>query len=208
MFYLSSPSKMPCKSWGLPVSSCKTGQKLMKKPNTVCSSCYAAKGFFRMPTVQSRLDQNLQGWLNAPTDEWIAFASATLKEHALFRWFHSGDLQSGAMLTAICKVAENTPNTRHWLPTREFAFLTTARSQRKQAPWPDNLCIRLSQHTVNPKRMMKGKAGIMNFSSVVTENGSCPSQAQHGFCNHPTDPALNCRACWDTRVSHTSYNLH
>ena len=50
---LSNTSKMPCKSWGIPASSCKTGAKLRKVKGSVCSGCYAHKGAYSWKAVKN-----------------------------------------------------------------------------------------------------------------------------------------------------------
>ena len=43
---LSDTSKMPGKSWGINADRCKTGFKLAKVAGSICSICYAQKGFY------------------------------------------------------------------------------------------------------------------------------------------------------------------
>ena len=52
---LSDTSKMPGKSWGINADLCKTGFKLAKIAGTICSVCYAKKGFYTLyPASEAR----------------------------------------------------------------------------------------------------------------------------------------------------------
>lgn len=59
---LTQTSKMPCKSLSLPTESCITGSKMSEIDGSICSSCYANKGFYSMyqntikPAQFARLD--------------------------------------------------------------------------------------------------------------------------------------------------------
>jgi len=45
---LTQTSKMPCKSYSLPTEACETGFRMSKIAGSVCASCYADKGFYKM----------------------------------------------------------------------------------------------------------------------------------------------------------------
>ena len=65
------------------------------------------------------------------------------KKSKVFRWHDSGDVQDEAHLIKIFAVCNLTPNTRHWLPTRE-AWI------KKFLPQcPQNLVIRFSAPMVD-----------------------------------------------------------
>ena len=59
---LSNTSKMPCYSWGLPTWACKTGSKLINKPNSACFKCYASRGFYTFPVVKTANERRLSLW--------------------------------------------------------------------------------------------------------------------------------------------------
>ena len=78
---LTQTSKMPCKSVSLPTESCQTGFKMAQIPGSICSSCYADKGFYSMyqntikPAQFARLDSVWEAmkspeaaslWVSAP----------------------------------------------------------------------------------------------------------------------------------------------
>ena len=139
---LSKPSKMPGWAYGIPAKECKTGAKLAKIPGTVCHGCYALKGCYVFPNVQEAQYKRL----NAIDDpRWVQAMAAQILRHKSkwFRWHDSGDVQDAAHLEKIFTVARLTPETRHWLPTREA--WTKDHLQNK----PDNLVLRFSMPMVD-----------------------------------------------------------
>ena len=109
---LTQTSKMPCKSYSLPTEACKTGFKMSKIAGSVCSVCYADKGFYKMyqntikPAQFARLDS-----INDPA--WVDAMVALIGFDAFFRWHDSGDLQSLEHFEKIVLVSTLTHKTRH-----------------------------------------------------------------------------------------------
>lgn len=196
---LSDTSKMPGRSFGLPVANCITGVKLSKIPDSICSKCYAKKGYYNtfahcvLPAQQRRLDA-----LNDP--QWIEAMVTVLSRENWFRWFDSGDLQSFGMLRDIAEIALKTPHCQHWVATRERQFV---RKFLKHYVVPDNLCIRVSATFVDvPVKPIEG----VNCGNVHSKNARptgyvCPAPAQNGKCE-------TCRACWDKSIGAVSYKEH
>jgi hypothetical protein len=115
---LSKPSKMPGWAYGIPAAECKTGKKLQDVPGSTCEGCYATKGCYVFPVVQAAQYRRLAAIKNPL---WVE-AMATLinsKKSKYFRWHDSGDVQDEAHLLKIFEVCKLTPETSHWLPTRE-----------------------------------------------------------------------------------------
>ena len=89
---LTSTSKMPCKSYSLPTEACITGFKMSQIAGSICSSCYADKGFYKMyannikPAQFSRLD-SING------EHWVSGMVSLIGSDDYFRWHDSGDLQ-------------------------------------------------------------------------------------------------------------------
>ena len=136
---LSKTSKMPCYSYNLPATKCITGSKMAKIKGTTCYDCYALKGMYNFPVVKEAMMRRYEA-INHP--EWV-FAMSVLinsKKSKYFRWHDSGDIQSIEHLQKIFEVCKSTPNTIHWLPTREAQIL----KQVDKKDVPDNLVIRLS----------------------------------------------------------------
>ena len=187
---LSAPSKMPGPSYNLPATQCITGAKLAKIPGSVCHGCYALKGRYRFNNVKAAMARRLEA-LGHP--DWIAAMTVLIKGEPVFRWHDSGDLQSPEHLKAIFEVCKNTPETRHWMPTREARFL------RLMDPdvIPKNLIIRFSSHMVDQQAV-----GWWPWTSTVsTKSKTCPAKDQGNQCQ-------SCRACWDRNVSNVTYPKH
>ena len=186
---LSKPSKMPGPAFNLPAQACITGAKLVKIPGSVCSGCYALKGRYRFPNVKEALTRRLEG-LTHP--EWIPAMVVLIDQTPWFRWHDSGDLQGVQHLKNIFEVCKLTPDTQHWLPTREAKFLPLSTDSI-----PKNLIIRLSGHKID-----KPAASFWPWTStVVTEMKSCPAKEQGNECK-------DCRACWDRSTANIAYGLH
>ena len=187
---LSAPSKMPGPSYNLPATQCITGAKLAKIPGSVCHGCFALKGRYRFNNVKAAMARRLEA-LGHP--DWIAAMTVLIKGEPVFRWHDSGDLQSTEHLKAIFEVCKNTPETRHWMPTREARFL------RLMDPdvIPKNLIIRFSSHMVDQQPV-----GWWPWTSTVSTGGkTCPAKDQGNECK-------SCRACWDRNVSNVTYPKH
>ena len=188
---LSKPSKMPGPAHNLPAQACLTGAKLVKIPGSVCAGCYALKGRYRFNNVQAALDRRLQA-LQDP--RWVSAMVTLIKDQDWFRWHDSGDIQSPDHLKNIFEVCNRTPETRHWLPTREAKFLTLIDPEVV----PKNLIIRMSSHMIN-----QGPVKSWPWTSTVLTDGShsCPASKQNNECK-------DCRACWNRDIKNISYGKH
>ena len=196
---LSNPSKMPGKAYSIPASRCNVGSRLARVKGSVCEGCYALKGMYRFGNVQSALEKRYKSLADK---RWVNSMALLISNQSkdFFRWHDSGDLQDVDHLKKIVDVCKLTPNTKHWLPTREYKIVESYIDQFGAIP--ENLCIRLSAHKVNlpaPEKLAK-RLGVQT-STVTTENGSCPSSKQDNKC-------LDCRACWDSSVANVSYLKH
>ncbi len=199
---LTQTSKMPCKSYSLPTEACQTGYKMAQIKGSICSSCYADKGFYSMyaktikPAQFARLDS-----LTNP--HWVDGMVALIGSDSFFRWHDSGDLQGVDHLEKIARVAQLTPNTRHWLPTREFAMVKAFIA--KHGALPDNLIVRLSaMYPDQPVKVPLSLQGVANVAVSNVHTGqpmgtACNAPNQNGACN-------DCRLCWSTDT--VSYALH
>lgn len=197
---LSKPSKMPSWAWSIPASLCKTGGKLRNVKGSVCSKCYALKGRYVFNNVQNALQRRLDVYNENP-DRWVDLMSCIIraKKIAFFRWFDSGDLQSAQMLRHIMEVAKNCPDTKFWLPTREYGIVSEVLAIDA---CPSNLVIRLSGYMIDGPAPIQVacKAGV-NTSTVTKGEATCPAPKQGNKC-------LDCRACWDKNVLNVSYKAH
>ena len=187
---LSTPGKMPCYSINLPATECKTGAKLARVPGTVCYDCYALKNRYRMPIQQNAMGRRLGALLHP---QWVQAMTALITGHKYFRWHDSGDLQSVQHLKNIFEVCKNTPDTSHWLPTREAGLM------RLMDPdvVPKNLIIRISATKINSR----APSWWPWTSTVSTVSKSCPAPDQGGKCR-------SCRACWSRDIPNVTYAKH
>ena len=188
---LTYTSKMPGPSYNTPASRCLTGAKLRKVKNSVCSSCYALKGNYkRFPKVEEALERRFK---SLKRSAWVIAMSTLIQKHKYFRWHDAGDLQSLKHLQNIFEVCRLTPDTNHWMPTREARIL----NQVDPDTIPTNLIIRMSSHMIDQAPV---KFWLWT-STVTTKKATCPAPKQGNKCK-------NCRACWDRSVATVSYGKH
>jgi hypothetical protein len=183
-------SKMPGLSYSLPAWECKTGSKLRKVKGSVCASCYALKGnYTRYPAIKAAQYRRLEAMKHP---DWVQAMAAVIKRQKWFRWHDAGDVQDQQHLQKIFEICRLTPDTRHWLPTRE-AWIKDHLDKA-----PVNLVIRFSPPMVNQRAPESWP-----HSSMVVDKGfhTCPAPAQGGKC-------LDCRQCWDPNIKTVSYGKH
>jgi len=187
---LSKPSKMPGWAYGLPAKECKTGSKLRKVKDSVCYNCYALKGCYVFKVVQEAQYRRLAA---TKSPLWVGAMALLInsKKSKEFRWHDSGDVQDEEHLLKIFSVCKLTPETRHWMPTRE------AWVKHFLPECPDNLVIRFSMPMID----QPAAGGWDNTSTVVTAGRTCPAPEQNNECK-------NCRACWDKSVKNVAYGKH
>ena len=185
---LTRTSKMPGLSYSLPAWECKTGSKLRKVKGSVCASCYALKGnYTRYKAIKAAQYVRLKSLQDS---RWIEAMTAQVKRSEYFRWHDAGDVQDLDHLNKIFEVCRQTPDTKHWMPTREAWIKDHLDSK------PDNLVIRFS-----PPMIGQRNDTWPNSSMVVETGASCPAPAQGGKCG-------SCRQCWDPAVKVVSYGKH
>ena len=186
---LTQTSKMPGKSYSLPAWECKTGSKLRLIKGSVCGSCYALKGnYTRYKNIKEAQYVRLKA-IKKPA--WVAAMVAQMQTSKYFRWHDAGDVQDLRHLLKIFKVCELTPNTKHWMPTRE-AWIHKYLHKK-----PKNLVIRFSSHMIDFPPMKAWPT----TSTVVTNGSTCPSPKQGNKCK-------DCRACWDPKIKNVAYGKH
>ena len=187
---LSAPSKMPGPAYNLPAPACITGSTLVDVINSVCKGCYALKGRYNFPNVKAALARRLES-LTHPL--WVFAMTVLIKGEEVFRWHDSGDLQSVQHLKNIFEVCNKTPETSHWLPTREAKFLKLMDPD----VIPKNLIIRMSSHMIDQKPVT-----FWPWTSTVSTGAfTCPASKQGNECK-------SCRNCWDRNIANVSYPKH
>ena len=204
---LSQTSKMPCKSFSTPTLACVTGYKLAQVPGTVCSKCYAQKGLYHAyaNTIEPAQHARLDALLTAPAGVWEAAMAALMSNDPYFRWWDSGDVPSTRALLRVARVCDMTPDTQHWLPTREWGFVHHFLKERSV---PVNLNIRMSANF--PDTPVKIPINWLRIKGINTSNvhkdkppvgDECPAPKQGNKCGP-------CRKCWDRTVPAVSYKEH
>ena len=193
---LSQTSKMPCASYSLPATACKTGSKLAKIKGSVCHGCYALKGFYNMPNVKRTLAFRLAAIKSKQwTESMTRQIQLTHKQY--FRWHDSGDLQSVEHFDKIVRIVRATSHVQHWLPTKEPNIIR--QWLKRGGSIPENLTIRISASMIDSAHYTR-VPGCLG-SGVVTSGATCPAPQQGNTCGE-------CRTCWDKAVDFVTYHKH
>ena len=196
----SAPSKMPCHGYSIPAKHCKTGRKMRKVENSICSICYALKGRYSFPNVQNALERRFKTIKGRKWVSDMVAAITAVERSGFFRWHDSGDLQSVSHFARICEIARQTPTVRHWLPTREYAMVREYLDKGNTIP--ENLTVRFSALMVDgpaPESLAK-RCGVQ-VSGACESAFSCPSSRQGNVCG-------DCRACWSRETFNVTYKTH
>ncbi len=197
---LSEPSKMPCHGYSIPASRCITGSKLRDVEGSICSLCYAHRANYLYKNVQASLERRFQS-LSDP--RWVSAAAAAItycEKSGHFRWHDSGDLQSELHFDQIAQVCRLTPGIRHWLPTREYAFVSSWLNKGNMLP--DNLTVRFSSLMFEgPAPAIIARRCGVQVSGSSKHNYNCPASGQGNQCG-------GCRACWDRGHFNITYKRH
>ena len=207
---LSTPSKMPGKAHNISAFDCIMGSEVAEKENRVCSDCYARKGRYRFANVQNALKRRLAA-LDHPL--WIPAMVRLIGKQEYFRWFDSGDLQSVLHLEKILAVVSLTPDTKHWLPTKEYSIIKEYLEAGNVLP--QNVVVRLSGFFIDqlPKISSfykdRGVLGSMVYKDkadialLILHSGvyGGPAYTQDNECG-------NCRACWENDFEIVGYPKH
>jgi hypothetical protein len=202
---LSKTSKMPCLSWSLEAKkTCPGSHNKDGNLVEVCQGCYAAKGFYHMPTSKKLRDYNRSDWKR---DEWVDEIIAALLGQEYFRWFDSGDIYHPRLAGKIYLVMRATPNTKHWLPTRSHKvkrikpYLTSMKRL-------SNVAVRYSSDRIN--RFNRRVHGSMVYDPTTMKGRfmgeknlsvkACRAWTRGHKCG-------DCRACWDRSIKLVGYPL-
>jgi hypothetical protein len=155
---------------------------------------------YRFGNVQKALEKRYQSLADV---RWVNSMALLISNQSkdYFRWHDSGDIQSIDHLHKIVQVCKLTPDTKHWLPTREYKIVEDYIDQ--YGSLPDNLIVRLSAHKVDfaPPSKLAKRLGVQTSSVVTSKDFTCPSSKQSNKC-------LECRACWDKSIDNVSYSKH
>lgn len=200
MVKLSRTSKLGTYSWSLearttcPGSIGSDGQLV-----PACAGCYAAYGNYRYPNVrQPRLD-NQEDWKR---EAWVADMVAAIKGETHFRWFDSGDMYDVRLARKILAVMQQTPTTRHWLPTRMYKFDKFSKVLADMQALP-NVMVRPSSDSVAGEYVPGVHGSTIIPPDTATPDGVhlCGAYQNEGKCG-------SCRACYDKDIAVIGYPAH
>jgi len=174
--------------------------KLRKVAGSICSKCYALKGMYGFPVVKAALEKRFASLSNPLWVGAMTFLVGKVEKSGFFRWHDSGDIQSVAHLNNIVEVAKQTPHVQHWIPTREYSFVSQWLAAN--GAFPANLTVRLSSLMLEaaPPVSIASRLGLTT-SGVSKAGFSCPAPNQENKCG-------DCRACWNKQVSNVNYKQH
>jgi hypothetical protein len=184
----------------------------------VCHFCYATRHRYAMPMTKRAMARRMDAWQRATWVPSMVFALRQSKRRC-FRWFDSGDIQNYAHLLKILSIVEQTPDVRHYLPTKEAGELRWAfHVERRDIP--SNLVIRICSPKIQPGWVMDGvlvwaayrpaikKASVWRAEKVAKRRGKmlgrafvCPAKNTNNHCGR-------CRACWSPNLEEVIYELH
>ena len=199
---LSVPTKMPGFSWGISPRHCRRGSALHKQAGTICSGCYARAGRYGMKNTLAAMERRYAQSFNP---RWVEAMVYRLEDESNMRWMDSGDLDE-RLLPMIVEVGRQTPNTRHWIATRERELVAQYLADHTL---PANVCIRISGDFVDQTDDLPWVEGctVSTVTRDVPVDGAhnCPATWSKDKSINSCDTAC-CRACWE--VPHVNYRLH
>ena len=214
---LTVNSKMNVPSYGVHTNNCNVGTGLNNNPKSIChhSNCYAKNGTFRFRSVRLKMLSNME-FLNSP--DFVDTLTYEIKKTrcAYFRWFDSGDINSFEQGVKVSTVCMNTPDVKHWIPTKETKHFRNAEKYMRTVLNYDyhNAVVRYSAHLIDaaPSKL----EGIVNTSTVYThiDSPGLTRGANDYICRvYDLDEDTGergkscgtCDACWNPSVSNISY---
>ena len=196
--FLSQTSKMPCRSISLDARACITGAKLAKIEGTTCHGCYALKGRYRMNNVRAAMARRLAFMTGPSFVDQMVTELRTHETSGYFRWFDSGDVQSVQMALDILEVCRQTPDIKHWIPSRESGIWSDA---LEHVTLPDNVTLRMSATKLDsrPSDHWPNTSTVHKDADPIGH--ACIAPNQGNKCH-------TCRACWDRSIENISYSYH
>jgi hypothetical protein len=197
---LSKTSKLGTKSWSLQaVETCPGAVGADGKLVPACSGCYATAGCYNFPDTKKVRADNKVEW---DTEGFEADFIAALKKQTHFRWFDSGDMYNLRLAEKMYNIMVNTPNTKHWLPTRMYKFEKFQNILNKMQALP-NVMVRYSSDEIDGTytKGLHGSTILPDESYADSDTVVCKAPEQGGKC-------LDCRACYNKDISVIGYLAH
>jgi hypothetical protein len=200
MLNLSKTLKLGTKSWSLQaLETCPGSVGSDGKLVSACSGCYATTGMYHFGAVKKVRANNKEDWKR---ESFVKdFVNALAKEK-YFRWFDSGDMYSIKLAEKMYQIMVQTPNTKHWLPTRMYKFPKFAGILGQMQALP-NVMVRYSSDEIDGT-FTKGLHG----STILPEGMTTPEGVK--VCTAPSQggKCLDCRACYDKNIPVIGYVAH
>ena len=200
MIKLSKTSKLGTPSWSLQaIETCPGSVGPDGQLVPACSGCYATQGCYNFPDTKKVRFDNKQ---DAKRAGWVADMVKALSKQKHFRWFDSGDMYSLELAEKMYQIMVNTPNTKHWLPTRMYKFSKFWSVLTRMEALP-NVMVRYSSDAVDGtyEQGVHGSTIVPDATSTPPGVTLCPAYTQGGKC-------LDCRACYDKQVPVIGYVAH
>jgi hypothetical protein len=163
-----------------------------------CAGCYAIGGNYRFANVKKPRAENRDDWKR---DEWVGDMIAALRNDRYFRWFDSGDVYALPLAKKIYLVMLNTPDVKHWLPTRMHKFDKFKGILAAMSALP-NVMVRPSSDSVTGE-FTPGLHGSTILPDAIAPAGVtlCHAATNAGKCGP-------CRACYSKDVPVIGYVAH
>ena len=163
-----------------------------------CQGCYAVGGNYRFKNVREPREENRTDWKR---DAWVSDMVAALRNERYFRWFDSGDVYDVRLAEKIYQVMVETPDVKHWLPTRMHKFAKFADVLARMQALP-NVMVRPSSDSVTGE-FVAGLHGSTIVPDTTPRDGItlCHAATNAGKCGP-------CRACYSKDVPVIGYLAH
>jgi len=195
---ISKTSKMPCKSWSLEaIATCPASKGVDGELVDACKGCYATTGFYLMRDAVNLRRYNKEDWKR---EEWVSEMVYELRKQTYFRWFDSGDVAWLKLAEKIYQVCEQTPNVKHWIPTRMYKFPKFKAILDKLNELP-NVRVRFSSDSIEGSFTKEHASTIIPYADSPIEAFICEAYSRGGKCGE-------CRACWHKDVPMIAYVAH
>jgi len=195
---LSKTSKLGTYSWSLIArDTCPGSIDSQGGLVPACRGCYAVGGNYRFANVKKPREHNRADWQR---DGWVQDMVEAIQHERYFRWFDSGDMYSLGLARKILEVMQQTPDTRHWLPTRMHKFQKFHGVLFEMEALP-NVRVRRSSDSVTGEFDAAVHGSVIYSQEAPQGTYACPAYKQEGQCK-------SCRACYSKDVSVIAYQAH
>ena len=163
--------------------------------------CYATRGNWRFPNVQTSLRNNLDEFVSNP-DKFFSDIVSWLKNdditYKFFRWFSSGDIVNKRFLQGIIDVAKECPSTNFLCFTKKYELVNDYLKAGNEIP--TNLHIVFSgwdKGWVVPNPF--------NLPMTFVEFKDCNKNCIPEYAIPCTGSCQHCKSCWSLQKGQSVY---